>query len=688
MKKLLLLFILLATKLTFAQSDCATAIAVCGNSNISYTPSGWGNTFEILGGCMGTNERYTVWYTFTAQTSGSLAFTINPNVFEDDYDFALYGPNKTCATRGTSPIRCNYSGADGPTGLDLNIPPATYPAGNSGQWSPSLNVTAGETYILVIDNFSQSTNGFTLNWTGTAMLENPFTNNAINPFVPPGVPTANPAQPNEIPVCTFDNDFDFSTLSDGIINNNPNFHVSYHTLLIDAYTGNNGITTPQIVSPTPVYYYSIYYIDPNDPTASSNCREVGRFKFRLEAFVANNATIKACNNNNDGTGVFDLTSANVYAGTATYTYYHTMADLVAQTNAIQNPSQFVSAEGTIFVEAENPDNCKANAQITLEFYPIANVVDATLRECSIVGSPSLGLFDLTDAGVTTVGGLTKNYFPSLTDALNNTNEIPNPTTYTAPNGFVYVKVTTADGCFNIAKVTLFVYPPIKSTILKDKEICIDAKTILDAGPGFDAYEWSTGETTQTINVPVGQYWVNLTTGDCVSHQTVTVYPTSSPAFSSIDISDNNFSVGVVGGAPPYLYSIDNINWQSSNTFNNLPRGEFTVYIKDSFDCNPVTLPITVPNIINVITPNGDGVNDAIDYSGLAMKQGLVFDLFDRYGHRIYRADQYNGYKWDGTTNGGKKVQTGTYWYNITWNENNNAKTPFKYSGWIMVKNRE
>ncbi|MCS3867812.1 hypothetical protein J3D55_000728 [Chryseobacterium ginsenosidimutans] len=43
MKKLLLLTILFLSQLFFSQSDCATAIPVCGNSNISYDPTGPGN---------------------------------------------------------------------------------------------------------------------------------------------------------------------------------------------------------------------------------------------------------------------------------------------------------------------------------------------------------------------------------------------------------------------------------------------------------------------------------------------------------------------------------------------------------------------------------------------------------------------------------------------------------------------
>jgi gliding motility-associated-like protein len=113
----------------------------------------------------------------------------------------------------------------------------------------------------------------------------------------------------------------------------------------------------------------------------------------------------------------------------------------------------------------------------------------------------------------------------------------------------------------------------------------------------------------------------------------------------------------------------------------------TVYVKDAYNCEPVVIGVVVPNLINVITPNGDGVNDVIDYSALANKQNLVFSVFDRYGTKIHQGDKSNNYKWDGTTVG-RKVPTGSYWYSVTWNENDKKNTPFKYSGWILVKNRE
>jgi gliding motility-associated-like protein len=393
-----------------------------------------------------------------------------------------------------------------------------------------------------------------------------------------------------------------------------------------------------------------------------------------------------------GMATVDLTTFNSQL-TATPNNYNFTYYITGSATPIANPTNFqYNADTNISVVIKDPATvlCDNNdATITLKVAPTVTATDATLRSCFIETKPSTGLFNLTTAAVIgTSTGIIKTYYPSLTDAENGTNEIVNPTNYIAPTGVVYIKVTNSFGCYDIAKVNLVVMAPVFSNILEDKIICIEDKTTLDAGPGFTSYEWSTGATTQAINdVGVGTYWVKLKTGECITTQSVKVYASEQPVISSVDISNNTVSVYAVGGTAPYQYSMDGINWQDSNEFKNVPRGDSKIYVKDAYDCEPIDISIVVPNLINVITPNGDGINDAIDYSALAGKQNLVFNVFDRYGAQIHHADKSNKYRWDGTV-GGRKISTGSYWYSVSWNENDKKNTPFRYSGWVLVKNRD
>lgn len=394
---------------------------------------------------------------------------------------------------------------------------------------------------------------------------------------------------------------------------------------------------------------------------------VPAFTSSSQTFVPN--TVQIITPPTNGTAIINPTTGVIgyvpnfgFAGTDTITY-----------KFCGNNPEFVDCE-------------QITLTLTIAESPIVN--NALLRSCYLEQNIATGLFNLPNASVTTQIGTTKKYYPSLTDANNQTNEILNPSNYIAPNGVVYVRVSNANGCYRVAEITLVVIPPTKSAVLVDKEICIENKTTLDAGTGFDGYQWSTGATTQIISdVTVGTYSVILKKGDCFTKQTVTVYPTQQPVISNIEVTSNDITVFAVGGTAPYKYSIDNINWQDSNVFTDLSRGDITVYVRDFFNCVPLEVTVTIPNIINVITPNGDGVNDVLDYSALANKPNLLLGIYDRYGVKIFEGNKDTGFKWDGTINKTKKVSTGNYWFSISWNENKN-KTPIKFSGWILVKNRE
>ncbi|MEJ5105256.1 T9SS type B sorting domain-containing protein [Chryseobacterium sp. MYb328] len=390
----------------------------------------------------------------------------------------------------------------------------------------------------------------------------------------------------------------------------------------------------------------------------------------------------------NGRAVFNLSLANVTSlNNVQYQYYSSLADLNTGTNEITNPGAYSSEQKDLFVKISTPSGCVGIAKITLNFYPVPLVNDTSIKACSIQNTTT-GSFNLTNAVVTTEAGISKKYFANYNDALLETNEITNPSDYVSPNGLAYIKVINNNGCGSIAKVTLTVIPPVFSTILKDKIICMEDHTTLDAGFGFTSYLWSTGATTQSIsNVGVGVYWVDLKTGDCTIRQEVKIIAAETPVIKQIQITGNSAVIEVKGGHPPYRYSLDSIQWQDSDTFFNLIRGENDFYVKDAYNCQPIHINVTIPNLINVITPNGDGYNDTINYSALAYKTNLKFDIHDRYGNRIFEGKRFNNFTWDGTIQG-RKVPTHSYWYYVSWEEPLKKNTEIKFSGWILVKNRD
>lgn len=127
----------------------------------------------------------------------------------------------------------------------------------------------------------------------------------------------------------------------------------------------------------------------------------GKIQLNLSPFTATPATLTECNNNNTGTATYNLTLANVNEPTgSTKKYYKNMADLNAGTNEITNPTAYTSAAGTVYVKVTTPLGCQGSAAITLAFYPQIATTDATLESCFIDNAPTTGLFNLTQAIVT------------------------------------------------------------------------------------------------------------------------------------------------------------------------------------------------------------------------------------------------------------------------------------------------
>ena len=179
LKKLLLLCSFLFFFFTTVKAqgpDCDVALTICSDGPVDFNPQGPGfNDFtgNNSGGCLVANEHQSAWYYFEMNPSTppgiDLGFTINPNAGSlEDYDFAIYGPNLECDNLG-SPIRCSFAD-DGcifcpETGLGMGASDVSEGAGGDGFVLP-LFVNAGEGYFLVVDNFNNSSQGFSMTWTG------------------------------------------------------------------------------------------------------------------------------------------------------------------------------------------------------------------------------------------------------------------------------------------------------------------------------------------------------------------------------------------------------------------------------------------------------------------------------------------------------------------------------------------
>jgi hypothetical protein len=148
-------------------SDCSGGITVCGDQALNANPNNTGVKADLdinNRGCLLNDERQGYWYHFSIASSGTLAFTIAPTNPTDDYDFAIWGPaGSVQCPPNTAPLRCNYSGATGNTGLATSAVNPSEPASGS-RFSSAINVTVGQVYAMYISNWSRSGLAFNLTW--------------------------------------------------------------------------------------------------------------------------------------------------------------------------------------------------------------------------------------------------------------------------------------------------------------------------------------------------------------------------------------------------------------------------------------------------------------------------------------------------------------------------------------------
>jgi gliding motility-associated-like protein len=369
-------------------------------------------------------------------------------------------------------------------------------------------------------------------------------------------------------------------------------------------------------------------------------------------------------------------------------YYLLQADANAGNNNTLPANWTYTANTTVYVRVDAlTGSCPAvfgqiNFTIGNKITLITGNAATDICDSDISGSEAVNLNDYKNL-FTANAGVSLTFYSTLANAQAGTNAISPNQTISAISTF-YIRFTSATECPITGVLTINLKTPKKSTRLADKVVCLNDTTTLDAGTGFTSYSWSTGATTQSIIAGAGNYYVDLGLNGCVYRQYVKITTAESPVISKIEVSGYNATVTVAGGTPPYQYSLNGIDYQTSNIFTGLSRGMHTVYVLSKDGCSPVIKEFLVLNLINAITPNGDGLNDVLDYSDLRIKQNVSIEVVDRYGAPVYRSSDKN-YTWDGKING-RPLSTGTYWYLLKWNEPD-TKLPVSYSGWLLIKNR-
>jgi gliding motility-associated-like protein len=274
-------------------------------------------------------------------------------------------------------------------------------------------------------------------------------------------------------------------------------------------------------------------------------------------------------------------------------------------------------------------------------------------------------------GTQDLANVTLTYHSSQTAAQNGTNPIS--TDYVAGIGTVtiYARVEriTDNTCFDLTSFHVTVRPNPELNMDETYAICEDEAVTITADSGYDSYEWSNGATTPSITVSGnGSYTLTVTDQyGCEGSQTVQVISSSFPHIHSVDISDwtdsnNVITVIMEESSSPgnFEYSLDNITYQSSNTFTGLLPGIYTIYVRDLSGCGSdgtMAYLLTYPKFF---TPNGDGINETWRIQQSILEPDMLIYIYDRYG-KLITGFGPNSAGWDGTLNG-RRLPATDYWF--------------------------
>lgn len=350
--------------------------------------------------------------------------------------------------------------------------------------------------------------------------------------------------------------------------------------------------------------------------------------------------LTACGN--EANAVFDLTQQNAIAlagqdsGNYSVDYFTSLADADNNTNPIANPANFSSSGQTIYVRVTSDQGCYATTEFDLIVDEV-NIGDPEdLQLCETDGT-GMAVFDLVQQNAIVLDGqdpasYSVSYFTSPTNAENNTNPIVDMENFSSSGQIIHVRVTliSDQDCYAVAEFNLIVVP----------------------GPDLpDDLSIHTCETT----VDLTQVAQNLEPG-----LELAFYPTQ---------LDVEMETNVIEDPTAYSASM----------------GEETIYLlaKNENNCNDVAeIHIRQDNCIipEGISPNNDPYNQSFDVSFLSIQN---IKIFNRYGRLIYEKANYTD-QWQGQTNDGSNVPTGTYFYVIVLKAGETFKEKNALRGWVYL----
>lgn len=587
------LIILLTTGLLQAQDpvDCVNAIPVCNSLQLNYNSNGPGvNDFgpgpnNFSNGCLLGDEHQSAWFQIYISPSSppgaTLAFTLTPTAgMGEDYDFALYGPNADCSGLG-DPIRCSFAGSGcffcPETGLGMGTDDFSEGAGGDG-FVAEVVTQPGESYILLVDNWLSSSQGFFLDWTGTAVLSCECTASATitgDLEVCPGETTELTATGTDLV------DFQWEATGGGSITGPAN--------------------TATITAGTPGTY-TVTVTDNDDCTGTASV-------VVTEApgpVIDSSVQPATCGQSN---GSIDLM---ISGGASPYSFEWSNGETTEDITDL--------ATGDFTVTVTSADGCTSTATFQVpEDNPPLNIT---------------GIIEDNTSCLTGNGSILTTVFPGGSYTYEWSNGVATADLFDLGAGTYVVTVTSTGTCTGTASFTIL-NDPDEPEVTGDEvsSVCdlangeIDV-TVTGGVPPY-VFEWSGGETTEDLlNISAGSYALTVTGDNGCTDVINIVVGNDNPPIDVSAVIDPNTSCNDQNGAititldPPTSPSGESYTFSWSNGSTNqdlmdLAAGTYTLTVSGGGSCTEevsFTVPDEpdIPELEATITPENCGqANGAI-----------------------------------------------------------------------------
>ena len=460
--------------------------------------------------------------------------------------------------------------------------------------------------------------------------------------------------------------------------------ISLHESQADADAATNAVNASDYLSTS--YQNTVYVRVEN--ASDSSCYDTT--SFQLNSFntpvVSNVSDWQVCDENNDGFFVFDFNQkTNEIVGESSdvsVSYYENQTDADLAQNAITTPYQNMGNPQTIFFRMENNANthCYDTGSFEMEVFDTPTAYqpnDIVICDVDEMGSYT---FDLAQQDTAVLNGqddqvCTVSYYGSELDALNNENPLPK-TNYSNSqlNETLWVRVqhSQLDFCYDTTSFKLIINPLPQLDLEDTYVICPDSPDLTIDGGSFESYAWRDSADMVLGNQPqlhiteLGSYTLTVTetTNGVVCENTASFEVVSSGAPESFTVTTSGFSDQVTltidaVGIGSFEYSLDGVNYQTENRFEVFP-GEYTIYVRDPFECRILTQAVIALGYLKFFSPNGDGTNEHWNIIGGELYSDSKLYIFDRYG-KLLKQVAINGQGWDGTYLG-QQMPASDYWF--------------------------